>query len=190
MKTLEDAWDWYVGARNQFRLIGRLARRHWERLPWEDVLARDDHFRLLDRQEVVAESEAALSELDGLAILVLFSVFESIVRDVVADDMRIEVVGLRHVAIRHAAREAIQRVEEGSLYWVLGSFKAIDPDLVEEVNQVRRYRNWVAHGRRGKAPIPISPSAALNRLGRFLEVLRLQSDQDRDLAPPRGAIDD
>jgi len=36
------------------------------------------------------------------------------------------------------------------------------------VNQVRRYRNWAAHGRRGDEPESIDPPAAYFRLSTFL----------------------
>jgi hypothetical protein len=37
-------------------------------------------------------------------------------------------------------------VGEGSFFAVLQSYKGPDDNLIEQVNQVRRYRNWVAHG--------------------------------------------
>jgi uncharacterized protein YutE (UPF0331/DUF86 family) len=62
-------------------------------------------------------------------------------------------------------------IEHGSFYRVLEAYKILDPNLIEEVNQVRRYRNWVAHGRRGVPPDNVGPEAAYDRLGRFLERL-------------------
>ena len=46
--------------------------------------------------------------------------------------------------------------------------------LVEEVNQVRRYRNWVAHGRRDdlRPKDNVEPREAYDRLTRFLAALR------------------
>jgi hypothetical protein len=40
---------------------------------------------------------------------------------------------------------------------------------VEEVNQVRQYRNRVAHGRRGNPPFSLDPETASERLKRFLD---------------------
>jgi len=40
---------------------------------------------------------------------------------------------------------------------------------MEEVNQVRRYRNWVAHGRRDGPPAAVDPRTAYDRLQRFLD---------------------
>ena len=46
-----------------------------------------------------------------------------------------------------------------------------DANLIEEVNQVRRYRNWVAHGRRTPQPAAVTPATAYDRLKRFLDHL-------------------
>jgi hypothetical protein len=54
---------------------------------------------------------------------------------------------------------------------VLRHCKAVGADLVEEVNQVRKYRNWVAHGRRGEQPDAVDPATARDRLQRFLDFL-------------------
>jgi hypothetical protein len=46
--------------------------------------------------------------------------------------------------------------------------------LVEEVSQVREYRNFVAHGRQeGKRPANVTPRMAYQRLGRFLAAVGL-----------------
>jgi len=42
---------------------------------------------------------------------------------------------------------------------------------IEEVNQVRRYRNWVAHGRRAEPAEYVTPPAAYRRLRAFLAAL-------------------
>ncbi len=50
--------------------------------------------------------------------------------------------------------DAVGQIEHGSFHWVLEVFKPYGAGLVEEVNQVRKYRNWVAHGRRPKGRMP------------------------------------
>jgi hypothetical protein len=59
-------------------------------------------------------------------------------------------------------------IEQGSFFRVLEPYKDVDANLVEEVNQVRRYRNWVAHGRRTDQPAAVDPTTAYGRLKRFL----------------------
>jgi hypothetical protein len=68
-----------------------------------------------------------------------------------------------------------ERIAEGSFFHVLAAYKSgVDPGLIEQVNQVRRYRNWVAHGRRaGEIPDNVTPRAAYDRLRAFLSALGL-----------------
>ena len=77
MKTLEDAWRWYVETKHQVTLMRRLAERYWAELPWEGRLEKDDQFRELDPQRLADDAIFNLTQIDDLAVLVLFSVFES-----------------------------------------------------------------------------------------------------------------
>jgi hypothetical protein len=63
----------------------------------------------------------------------------------------------------------IEDIQSGSFGRVTERFKSMDPNLVEEVNQVRIYRNWVAHGRRTERPAAVTPEKAYDRLTRFLK---------------------
>jgi hypothetical protein len=87
--------------------------------------------------------------------------------------MEQEEASLQHRALKWAAKETRRQLEEGSFFRVLEPYKDGHANLVEEVHQVRRYRNWVAHGKKGKQPDSIEPAAAYKRLGQFLEVLNL-----------------
>jgi hypothetical protein len=98
-------------------------------------------------------------------------VFESIIRDRVLDEVVAEFPPRRHVAIRRAFEEMKEGIEQGSFFRVLDPYKEINADLVEEVNQVRRYRNWVAHGRHTEQSAAVNPTTAYNRLKRFLDLL-------------------
>jgi hypothetical protein len=171
MTTLQEAWAWYAATSRQLHRMKRLAEKYWNALPWEGPLGKDDRFRLLDEVLVREEADRGLLDLDDLAVVVLFSVFEALVRQRVLDEPAEEEPSLRHRALRLAAAETRQRIAEGSFFHVLEPFKDEHADLVEEVNQVRRYRNWVAHGRRGEQPLLLDARKAFDRLSRFLEVL-------------------
>jgi hypothetical protein len=162
MKTLDQAWDWYARNRRLLLLMSRLGRRYWKDLPWEEM-EKDDHFRSLEGLDVQRDADAVLSEFDDIAIFVFFSVFEAMVLDHVWEDVKGEVSGLKHPALRKVAVRMRDGIEEGSFYSnVLELFKNLDHDLIEAVNQVRRYRNWVAHGRReDKKPTNMSPGDTL-----------------------------
>ncbi len=171
MKSLDDAWRWYENTFRYLKLMGRLGRSYWDALPWEQGLERDDHFRLLDGEKVSQDIDHSLTHLDDLAVLVLFSAFESEVRVHVLLEIADEVKALIHPALRQAAEEVRTKIDEGSFFQVLQPYKEKHSDLVEQVNQVRRYRNWVAHGKRDEPPDVVNPKTAYERLSQFLEIL-------------------
>ena len=173
MNTLEDAWNWYQDAKLQVGLVRRLASAHWLELPWEGPLGRDDRFKGLERKKLEEDTQATLAQMDDLAVLVLFSVFESQVRERLAEELRREVLekSVSHAVLLKAVEDLVQQVEEGSFFKVLEPYKSLDHDLVEEVNQVRRYRNWVAHGQRGRKPDAVDPRSAYERLDRFWKAI-------------------
>jgi hypothetical protein len=86
-----------------------------------------------------------------------------------------EAKSVTHTVLLQAIHDLINQVEEGRFFKVLGPFKTLDHDLVEKVNQVRQYRNWVAHGRRGKKPPSVDPKMAYERLSRLWNLLATRS---------------
>jgi hypothetical protein len=180
MKTLRDAWLWYAATSAQLYRMERLAEKHWEELPWAGAFGRDDTFRPLRQPEVVEEAKRGTEPLDDLAVLVFFSVFEAQVRAHVHEQVEREARTLEHPSLRHAAQESLQRIEDGSFFRVLEPFKSIDVHLVEKVNQVRRFRNWVAHGRSNERPAMVDPREAFERLRDFLTAIGLTAG---DAAP-------
>lgn len=181
MRSLDEAWAWYEHNRALLDLLKRLGDRYWADLPWDGRIANDDEFRLIEGDQVAAMARGVLKAFDDLAIFLLFSVFESIVRAAVAEGMQPEIGALQHPALRRVASRMLDEIAEGSFHNnVLELFKrdgkqaANQPvnALVEGVNRVRRYRNWVAHGRRvDDRPDPIRPNTAYDTLQAFLNHL-------------------
>ena len=171
MNTLADAWRWYEDSKKSLKLIHRLGEKHWLKLSTESltVLRHDDRFRQLEPQDITGPAKNALKELDDLAIVVMFSVFEGIVRDRILDEINPEKSLLRHQSLISAADDAIAAIGTGSFFHVLAPYRRGFPSLSEEVDQVREYRNWVAHGKRSKCKHQVDPGAAFDRLSRFLE---------------------
>jgi hypothetical protein len=186
MKTLEEAWTWYQAVKTQVGLVHRLASRYWSELPWDGRLGRDDRFKDLKQRRLEEDAQSALSQIKDLAVLVLFSVFESQVRELLAAELRREVTekSINHSVLLEAVDDLIHQVEEGSFFKVLAPFKTRDPDLVEKVNQVRRYRNWVAHGRRGAQPSAVDPKTAYQRLSEFWGLINTRSTGPRAVDLP------
>jgi hypothetical protein len=169
--SLDDAWRWYESARRSARTLGRLGEKHWNNLPWDGDLGHDDRLKELTSAEILNDSQTVLDDLDDLCVLLLFSVFEATIRERVLADVEAELPSPRHVTIKRALDEMKEGIEHGAFFKVLEPYKAFDADLIEEVNQVRRYRNWVAHGRRTEQPAAVNPTTAYERLKRFLDRL-------------------
>ncbi len=178
MKTLEDAWRRYVETKRQVVLLRRLADLYWSELPWEGKLGRDDQFKTLKPEQLKDHADFSLGQFDDLAVLVLFAVFESLVRDHLGAEIRAEIQekGISHALLLSSFEDLEHQVGEGSFFRILEPYKRLDTRLVEEVNQVRRYRNWVAHGRRGTRPESVNPQTAYGRLSRLWDLLSPPSE--------------
>jgi hypothetical protein len=163
----------YRTSRWTFRCPTRWRReRNWNKLPWDNDLGRDSHLVELTSAEILDRSQTVLDDLDDLCVLMLFSVFEAIVRARVLAEVEAALPSPGHLAIQRALDELKEGIEQGSFYKVLEPCKDFDANLIEQVNQVRRYRNWVAHGRRTEQPAAVDPKSAYDRLKRFLDELK------------------
>lgn len=169
MKSLEDAWRWYEETSRLAKFGARLATRHWEDRP--EAMLRDEHLKELQASDIVGWTETSRAWLDDLAVLILFSVFESVVRERIQAEVEAEAAGLVHPVLIDAAAAASEAVESGSIFRVLEPYKNRDADLVEQTNQIRRYRNWVAHGRRGEPQAQVIPKDAYSRLDAMLALI-------------------
>ncbi len=166
--TLDDAWNWYAATKRQLKLFGRIGQKHWDDLPWDGALGRDDQLKSVDAGVIMEETGFCLEHLDDFAILVLFSAFECVVREQVLSMIEDERKRQSRLLVTQILDEARQESRRGRVLRLLGFFKNQDAGLVEEVNQVRRYRNWVAHGRQGVPWAAVDPETAYKRLKRFL----------------------
>jgi hypothetical protein len=90
MIDLHDGWTWYVTTRKQLKLFGRFGRKHWDDLPWNGMLGKDDELKSLEAELIVSDSAFCLDHLDDFAVLILFSVFESVVRAQVLSEVEDE----------------------------------------------------------------------------------------------------
>jgi hypothetical protein len=147
-------------------------------------LSRDNRLRERTASDLNDRSDAILEDLDDLAVLVLFSIFEVTVRNRAKADVDRETTSIRHPAVSRAIKDLKEAIENGSFGRVTESYKAMDVDLTEQVNQVRKFRNWVAHGRRGKPGSSVDPEAAIDRLRRYLERLEEVEKAAMTESPP------
>jgi len=186
MKTLADAWQWYQSTKQNLRLMRRLGEKHWDDPSiraasiWED-----NYFRDLVAADIVDRTRVGLEPIEDLAVLVLFSMFESQVRDYLAELIQPQADRITDPILKEAAESAIQGIKEGSfksrVLDPLNKQGHIDPNLVTQINQVREYRNWVAHGRRETAINHVTPEMAYQRLEEFLALLGIAAESEEEL---------
>jgi hypothetical protein len=184
MKTLTAAREWWVATKENLARMQHLGKRHWSDASLSDAsIWQDDRFKTLEAARIVAETSASLEPIDDLAVVVLFSVFESQVRDFLSKLMQPHADRITHPILREAARDALRGVEDGSFYRrVLEPLKRqgfVSPDLVTQVDQVRDYRNWVAHGRREAPTNFVTPEQAYVRLEEFLAAIGITDEDER-----------
>jgi hypothetical protein len=117
MNTLADAWDWYLSTKRNLERMQRLGRKHWNHASLKTAsIWQDDEFRMLESPDIIQETTTSLRPIDDLAVVVLFSVFESRVRDHLVSRIKPDAAKLTDSILKQAAEDAIRGVEEGSFY--------------------------------------------------------------------------
>jgi hypothetical protein len=176
IRSLDDAWRWYSAVRSLVGMMDRMARRYWseeaEEKTLKDTLHKDAVFREYEAATIRDLASRVLDDLEDLAVLLLFSVFEANVRDRTLEEMDRELDNPpRHVVLKKAVADARDMIEHGSFGRLTESYRGLDPEVRTLVDQVRHYRNWVAHGRRGTVKNNVDPESTIDRLERFLKLL-------------------
>src|SRR5688572_8064310 len=109
MRTLADAWNWYEATAKNLVRMQRLGTKHWDDPSLKDAsIWQDDHFRMLEAPAIMAETSAGLAPIADLAVVVLFSVFESRVRDYLIELIAPQAEGITDPILKEAADDAIQ----------------------------------------------------------------------------------
>jgi hypothetical protein len=167
IRSLDDAWNWYSAVRMLAHDMRKLAEK-WDTPELQTVVSRDNRLRERAAGDLIDRANAILEDLSDLAVLLMFSVFEATVRDRAKSGVDRETASIHHPAVLRAVKDLKDAIENGSFGRVTESYKTMDVDLTEQVNQVRKFRNWVAHGRRGEPENSVVPDTAIDRLRRYL----------------------
>jgi hypothetical protein len=160
----------------------------WDDPALAEFLGRHNRLRNRTAADLQDMAKTILEDLDDLAVLVLFSVFEATVRAQAGADVDREMALIRHVAVLEAVKDLKEAIANGSFAKLTTAFKRKDTDLMTQVNQVRKFRNWVAHGRRGVPENNTTPQDAFDRLRRYLELLA-ESTPDEPIPPSPSALE-
>ncbi len=180
IRALEDAWRWYEAVQKLVGWMDRMGRRYWAEEVGEktlrETLHMDNVFRDVESATIQDLAKQVSEDLDYLAVLLLFSVFEAAVRERTIEEVDRELETLpRHLVLKKAVEDAKDTINNGSFGRLTESFKDLDPDTRTLVDQVRHYRNWVAHGLRGMVKNNVDPDSAIKRLKKFLDLLDTES---------------
>lgn len=113
MKSLSEAWDWYESVRVSLQQLQRIGSKYWTEIPWASAkIARDDDFKTLEAEDISAATRKGLAPIDDLAIVVLFSVFESLVRQHLVEQLQPEKATLSNPILIQAAENAVQGLKK------------------------------------------------------------------------------
>ena len=105
----------------------------------EETLHKDNAFKEFEASEIRTLPRSVKDHLDDLAVLLVFSVFESTVRDRTLNEMKRELpVAPRHPALQKALADARDAIERGSFVRIIETYKSLDPNLKTLVDQVRK----------------------------------------------------
>jgi hypothetical protein len=114
--------------------------------------------------------EESSAEVDDLTVVALVSFFEQFMLDYLQE--LAEQVGrtcstpLTCALVSHAFKD----VERWRFSDVLRLFKGeVDPSLLDQVQSIYKYRNWVAHGKRKPKPVVTDPIKSYEALSLFLK---------------------
>jgi hypothetical protein len=169
IRTLDDAWKWYKAVDRLARHMRRMAANYWDRDELSNLLARDSIFRNRTAAEIRDDANLILDELEDLAVLILFTVFEAEVRDVAQLDAERLLRETSHPAMLSAAKDLEDAIKRGSFSQITAAYQPMDVDMTAQIDQIRAFRNWVAHGRRGLADNLTNPGTAVERMRRYVE---------------------
>src|SRR5438105_2385635 len=102
MESLDDAWKWYRSVNDMTLAMYAMGKKHWDALPWDSDLGHDERLRAIHTEDILSWVEVIKGDLDDLCVLLLFSVFEAIVRERALADVAAELPTIRHPALFHA----------------------------------------------------------------------------------------
>jgi hypothetical protein len=182
IQTLDDAWEWYKAVDRLCRQMQRMATKYWDRDELSDLLAHDNTFRDRTAAAIQDDARRVFNDLEDLAVLVLFTVFEAEVREIAQLDAERLLQEMTHPAMQSAAKELQEAVEKGSFSKLTAAYKPMDVDGTAQIDQIRGFRNWVAHGRRGPLENSIDPEKAIARMRLYVEkvIVLVESHNETD----------
>lgn len=170
---LDPIWASYLTTMEALKVVRRcvlLGEPHRDR-PFRNTSFHKQQTRPLAKR--LKEAEAQVRDL---VVLSLYAAFEARLRDHVARR-----AGLLRRVVRPDREFGEVLTEEFSKYFGSSRFggllelfsHAVGSDLMKGAKDIRKFRHWLAHGRRGPSVPSVTPLAAYRSLTEFLRLARL-----------------
>ena len=127
-------------------------------------------------QQCIDLLDAAQTEVNDSAVLSLYATFEARMRDHVVQQSHHlraaqQPTAAFGMALATSFSEYCDRYRMDDLADLFVS--SVGQPLIAQVGNIRAYRHWLAHGRRGPQPPTVSPSFAFQTLTAFLQACGL-----------------
>ena len=93
----------------------RLGTHHWDDVSLQSAsIWTDEKFKQVEATEIEQETKVAIQPLNDLGVLVLFSVFEAVVRDHFEGEIKPLTAKLDHPILKDAAENVLEGIRQGS----------------------------------------------------------------------------
>ena len=170
MSQLDETIAWYKIVKANQQLAAKVVR------DYTAVVPRSSPFYGLSEAEAVQLLEKSATEVDDLTVLALVSFFEQLMLDRISELLE-QMTTAQLVSIPEALTDyargnnyEFEKIKRGPFLELLKLFEAeVDRSLLDKVRSSYKYRNWVAHGKRGQKPVAAEPVKTYEALSSFLE---------------------
>ncbi|MFM0646605.1 hypothetical protein PQR14_19950 [Paraburkholderia bryophila] len=165
---LDPVYKAFAVANDCFRVVTRTIQNQHEEL------IRRTQFTGATPEDANIALEDAAKQAADLAILALFATFERFVIEHLQTANRLLATGYPQQYANRLAEKFETEVEYWRFGEILNLFKGeVDADLIEQVKQIKQYRDWIAHQNPCKSiPTQVAPETVFDVLTRMIEQIR------------------
>lgn len=166
MNELDRIINWYEIAMESQHVVLEILNSAPHNIPANTVIGSKEP-REIKNNLIVAENE-----LNDLTILSLIASFEQLVLDFTVKIVNENIENTKNPLFYKMSKYAFKNADRWHFVDILDLFKSvINPQIIGDVKQVYKYRNWVAHGKKDRKPLTLEPYIAHERLSQFLDKL-------------------
>lgn len=164
MNPLDETMAWYKVVQANQLLVAHTLSHFPETVPDSSL------FSSLSDAEAVQQLERSGAEIDDLTVLALVSFFEQLLLAYVRELAEQITAEQTEPVPGVLAEYAFKNAERWRFKEILKLFGSVaDASVLEKVEKLYDYRNWVAHGKHKLKPVTTDPFDAYGALSLFLK---------------------